>query len=139
MFSEWVATAYTWHSALRWPLMALSLVLIVRCAWLFLRRTSALTIDKYLAGAFAISMCVQGVLGLFVLIGLGALGTGWPLYRIGHGIVAVLAITASFFVLNDAPPAKRARNALLVAVGVVIITLAGVLLLPSGLSRLMAL
>lgn len=139
MFSEWVATAYTWHSALRWPLMALSLVLVARCAWRFARHTPAIVFDTYLVGAFAINMCVQGVLGLFVLIGLGALGTGWPLYRIGHGVVAVLAITASFFVLNDAPPAKRARNALAVMVAVVVITLAGVLLLPSGLARLMAL
>jgi hypothetical protein len=140
MLNQLIALAYGWHSDLRWPLLAVALVVIARCAWLWLGRGARRPFDRWLLLAFAGLMTAQGVLGLIVLIGFGLLGGGFPLPRILHGVLTGLAIYASFMFLQwDGAPGKvQARNTALAVGGALACAFIGMLLLPGGLARVVA-
>ncbi len=138
MLRELVLLAYGWHSIGRWILLALALAALVRCGWVWVRNESRGGIDRVLLTGFAAVMTVQGVLGLVALFGLGALGAGFPLTSILHGIVTCLAIVVSFLFLrwDDAPVRVRARNSLFSVSGALMCAVIGMSLLPGGLMRI---
>lgn len=138
MLNQLIGLAYGWHSDLRWLLLVLALVVVVRGLWLWRGRGTRRPFDRALLIAFAISMSVQGALGLIVLIGFAAMGAGFPLARVVHSIVTGVAIAVSFQFLawDGATSATQARNSVLTTAGALAITLAGMMLLPGGLSRL---
>lgn len=139
MLRELVPLAYTWHSMGRWILLALALVVGIRCGWVWAQNATYEGLDRAMLAGFAGAMTVQGVLGLAVLFGFGMLGAGFPLTSIMHGIATCIAIVISFQFLrwNDAPSAARARNSLLSVGGALACAVSGVLLLPEGLARIM--
>lgn len=139
MLRELVPLAYAWHSMGRWILLALALIAVVRCGWVWGRNGTHGGLDRVVLAGFAGAMTVQGVLGLVVLIGFGMLGAGFPLTSIIHGIVTCIAIVVSFQFLrgNDAPSAVQARNGLFSVGGALACAVIGMLLLPAGLARMM--
>ena len=138
MLRELVLLAYNWHSMGRWILLALALAALVRCGWVWVRNEARGGIDRVLLTGFAAAMTVQGVLGLVALFGLGALGAGFPLTSIFHGIVTCLAIVVSFLFLrwDDAPVRVQARNSLFSVSGALMCAVIGMSLLPGGLLRI---
>jgi hypothetical protein len=139
MLRELVPLAYAWHSIGRWVLLALALIAIVRCGWVWTRNGTHGGLDRVALAGFAGAMTVQGMLGLAVLVGFGMLGAGFPLTSIIHSIVNCIAIVVSFqFVRwNDAPSVTQARNGLLSVSGALACAVIGMLLLPEGLARMM--
>ncbi len=139
MLRELVPLAYAWHSMGRWVLLALALIAMVRCGWVWARNGSHEVLDRVALAGFAGAMTVQGGLGLAVLFGFGMLGAGFPLTSIVHGITTCIAIIISFLFLrwNDAPSVVQARNGLFSVGGALACAVIGMLLLPAGLARMM--
>lgn len=141
MMNELVALAYGWHSDVRWLVIALALAVVARGLWLWRGRGARRPFDRAMLIAFAVAMTVQGVLGLIVLIGFAMMGAGFPAARVLHSLITAVAIAISFQFLawDGASSALQARNSVLTTAGALAIALAGMLLLPGGLARMMAL
>ena len=138
MLRELVPLAYSWHSMGRWVLLALALIAIVRCGWVWAHNGTHGRLDRVVLTGFAGAMTVQGGLGLVILFGFGTLGAGFPLTSIVHGITTCIAIIISFQFLrwNDASSVVQARNSLFSIGGALICAVIGMSLLPEGLARM---
>lgn len=141
MISQLVSSVYGWHSAMHWLLGAVALVTIARCVWVWSGGGARRPIDRILLFAFAMLMTLQGVLGLVVLIGYGALGAGFPWWRVLHGVLTVFAIIISwqFARWDHVGDRAQSRNQLLVIAGALVCTFVGIMLLPGGVMRMMPL
>ena len=139
MLSQLVSLAYGWHSAMHWLLGVAAIAAIGRGVWVWLGKGARRPIDRALLWAFAALMTIQGVLGLVVLIGYAALGAGWPLARVLHAVLTVIAIVVGFQFMrwDDAEDKTRARNSVLVVASALVCTFVGILMLPGGIARMM--
>lgn len=139
MLRELVPLAYAWHSMGRWVLLALALIAMACCGWVWARNGTHGRLDRAVLAGFTGAMTVQGGLGLAVLFGFGLLGAGFPLTSIVHSITTCIAIIISFQFLrwNDASSAVQARNSLFSVSGALMCAVIGMLLLPGGLARVM--
>ena len=72
------------HSYLRWLILIVALVAVVKFAWGWLRGGAFQRMDLGLASGFSGLMDLQAALGLIFLIWNGLAGTGFPMFRIEH-------------------------------------------------------
>jgi len=82
-------------------------------------------------------MDLQLLMGIIFLVWNGLAGAGFPLYRIEHGVMMLLAaITAHVPMRWRAAPAPvRFRNSLFAVVGALLLVILGVFILPGGWTR----
>jgi hypothetical protein len=125
------------HSILRWIIVLVAVVAAVKFALGVIQKRAFDGLSRGLMAGFGGLMDLQAALGLVYLIWNGLAGAGFPLYRIAHGLVMLVA--AALVHLNarwkSAAAATRYRNNLWLIVGVMALVFAGVFLLPGGLAR----
>jgi hypothetical protein len=127
----------TVHSIIRWVIIAVAIVAIVRFALVWVGRMAAGSADRRLMSAFSGLLDTQALLGLIYLV-LSALGGGGlPRERIEHAITMILAIIVGHLPMRwrDAEGTIRARNNLLAIVVALILIYIGVARLPGGWTR----
>jgi hypothetical protein len=126
------------HSGVRWLILLVAAVAIVKFAIGWLKGGEFKGMDRGLVSAFSGLMDLQALLGIVFLLWNGLAGAGFPLYRIEHAFVMILAATAGHLPARwkNAEPKVRFRNSLFAVVGSLLLVLAGIVLLPGGLSRL---
>lgn len=127
------------HSILRWVIVVLAVVLLVKFLVGWLQKSSFERVDVILGRAFSGLMDLQATTGLIFLIatGVGANGVGFPRYRLEHSFAMILAAVAAHFIgrWKDASGAIRFRNSFLVVVVTLVLVYAGVAILPGGWTR----
>ena len=125
------------HSYLRWLIVIVALVAVVKFALGWQRGGAFESMDRSLAVGFSGLMDLQAVLGILFLIWDGFSKTGFPAFRIEHAITMIIAaVVAHLHVLwKNADDKLRFRNSLLIILDVLIIILFGIARLPGGLSR----
>ncbi len=125
------------HSWLRWLILLIALVAIVKFLTGWLRASTYQGMDRGLMSGFSGLMDLQATLGIIFLLWSGLTGTGFPLYRIAHGLIMITAAAVAHMSARwkDADSATRFRNNLFLIVGALILVLIGIAILPGGLSR----
>ena len=125
------------HSGLRWLVLLVAAVAVVKFALGWLKGGEFKCMDRGLSAAFSGFMDLQALLGILFLLWDGFSGSGFPLFRIEHGTVMILAAVAGHLPARwkNAAPKTRFRNSLFAIVGSVLLVIVGIALLPGGLSR----
>lgn len=125
------------HSYLRWLVLITALVAVVRFTLGWLRGGAFQEMDRGLASGFSGLMDLQAALGIIYLIWNGVAGAGFPLYRIEHAVIMLIAAAVAHLPVRwkDADDKTRFRNSLFVVLDVLIIIFIGVARLPGGWSR----
>ena len=125
------------HSYLRWLILIVALVAVVKFAWGWLRGGTFQRMDLGLASGFSGLMDLQAALGLIFLIWNGLAGTGFPMFRIEHAVtMTVAAVVAHLHTKwKNADDKKRFRNSLFIILDTLIIVFIGVARLPGGWGR----
>lgn len=122
------------HSYLRWLIVIVALVAVVKFAIGWRRGSAFKSMDRGLASGFSGLMDLQATLGLIYLIWSGVAGAGFPAYRIEHAITMIIAaVVAHLHVLwKNADDKLRFRNSMLIIIDVLIIILVGIVRLPAS-------
>ena len=123
------------HSILRWLIVILGVVAIIKFLVGWLRKTAFGKMDSGLSSGFSGLMDLQVTLGFLYFFITGFGGAGFPMYRIEHLTTMLIAA-----VVGHAPSMfKKAANKHAVAfyavIGALIVVVIGVYRLPGGGSR----
>lgn len=123
------------HSILRWIVVILGIVVIVKFAAGWLGRKPFTALDARLAMLFSMAMDIQILAGLILLVWSGvATAIGFPRYRLEHAFMMILALAAVHIPARwrKSGDAIRFRNTLLAFVLAIVFVAIGVSLLPGG-------
>jgi len=124
------------HSVLRWVILLVAVIAIVKFLIGWLRRSQFKGMDRGLMSGFSGLLDLQVTIGLILLIWGGFAGIGFPAYRIEHGVIMVLAAVTAHQSARwkNADDSTRFRNDLFLILGTLVLVLIGISVLPSGLS-----
>jgi hypothetical protein len=123
------------HSLLRWVIVLVGITGLIKFAAGWLRAAEFAKADRGLSAGFSGLMDLQVTLGFILFFWGGLTGAGFPLFRIEHMTVMLVAAIGGHL------PAfmKKARNqfavALLAVAGALLLVFIGVSRLPGGWSR----
>ena len=125
------------HSGLRWLILLVAAVAMVKFALGWLQGGEFKGMDRGLASGFSGLMDLQALLGIIFLLWNGVSGTGFPLFRIEHGVAMILAAVVGHLPARwkNANSKTRFRNSLFAIIGSILLVIAGLTILPGGLSR----
>lgn len=125
------------HSGLRWLVLLIAVIAIVKFLAGWMSRSRFTGMDRGLMAGFSGLMDLQVMLGLILLVWSGMAGAGFPLYRIAHGSIMILAGVVAHLSVRwrNAEDLVRFRSSLFLIVGSIILVLLGIVVLPGGLSR----
>ena len=89
---------FTAHSGLRWLILLVAVIAIVKFALGWLKGGEFKGMDRGLMAGFSGLMDLQAVLGLIILIWSGVVnGAGFPIPRLEHAFIMILAAVAAHF------------------------------------------
>lgn len=125
------------HSGIRWLVLLVAVIAIVKFAMGWLRRSTFKGMDRGLMAAFSGLMDLQMTLGLVFLLWSGFAGAGFPGYRLAHTVIMIVAAVVAHLSARwkNADDMTRFRNNLFVIAGSLLLVLIGISILPGGLSR----
>lgn len=125
------------HSGLRWLILLVAVIAIVKFLVGWLRRSEFKSMDRGLMAGFSGLMDLQATLGIILLLWGGFAGMGFPRYRIEHGFIMILAAVAAHLSVRwkNAEDPIRFRNDLFLILASLLLVLLGIAVLPGGLSR----
>ena len=124
------------HSIVRWLIVIVGVIAVLKFIIGFARKSVFDKMDRGLSSGFSGLMDLQVTLGFLYFFITGFGGVGFPLFRIEHMVMMLLAAVA-----GHAPAMfkKKAWNKHTLALGAVIVSLlmvyVGVMRLPGGWSR----
>ncbi len=127
----------TTHSWLRWLLIVVGAVAILKFAFGWLRGDKFTGMDRGLSSGFSGLMDLQVLIGLVFLVWTGATGAGFPMLRIEHAVTMLISAVVAHLPMRwrDAADQLRFRNSVLAILGSLVLVYLGVARLPGGWSR----
>ena len=127
-----MAILLTIHSYLRWVIFIVALVAIIKFALGWQRGGAFKGMDRGLASGFSGLVDLQATLGIIYLIWDGIANTGFPLFRIEHGITMIIAAFVGHLSARwkNADDKTRFRISLFIVIDVLVIIFIGVAFLP---------
>lgn len=128
-------TLLTLHSIIRWGIVLIGLFALVKFLIGWMRKSAFTKMDRGLSAGFSGLMDLQVTLGFILFFWSGLSGGGFPLYRIEHMTVMLVAA-----ILGHLPAfRKNAENkfaiGLAAVAGALVLVYIGVARLPGGWSR----
>jgi hypothetical protein len=119
---------FPFHSYLRWLILLIGLVAVIRFTYGWLRGSGFQGVDRGLLAAFGWLIVLQALFGLALLFGLAKTGEGYPMVRFEHaGFMAVVIILAHLPARwKEAEDSIRFRNAMLCILGALVMIYFGV-------------
>jgi hypothetical protein len=127
----------TIHSYFRWLIVIVAAIAAVKFALGWLRGGVFKGMDRGLTSGFSGLVDLQVTLGLILMIWSGLAGAGFPMFRIEHAVIMIIAAAVAHLPARwkNADDKKRFRNSLFIVLDVLIIIFIGVARLPGGWSR----
>jgi hypothetical protein len=125
------------HSIVRWLIVIVALVAVVKFAIGWLRGGAFKGMDRGLASGFSGLMDLQVTLGIILLVWSGLAGAGFPMFRIEHATTMIIAAVLGHLPARwkTAADSVRFRNTLFCILGALLLVYVGVMRLPGGWSR----
>jgi hypothetical protein len=126
------------HSIVRWIVVLVAVVAIVKLALGWLRGGAFKGMDRGLVAGFSGLMDLQATLGIVFLLWNGlATEIGFPRHRIEHAFVMIIAAVVAHLPARwkNAGDSTRFRNSLIAIVVSLVLVYIGVATLPGGWSR----
>jgi hypothetical protein len=125
------------HSHLRWLILLVALVAVLKFAFGWLRGGAFKGMDRGLAAGFSGLMDLQATLGIILLVWGGLAGAGFPMFRIEHAVTMIVAAAVAHLHSRwkNAEDKTRFRNSLFIILDTLIIVFIGVARLPGGWGR----
>jgi hypothetical protein len=123
------------HSILRWGIVIVGAIALVKFAAGWLRKSDFTKMDRGLSAGFSGLMDLQVTLGFILFFWSGLTGGGFPMFRIEHLTIMLVAA-----ILGHLPTfMKKAKNkfaiGLYAVIGALLLVFVGVARLPGGWSR----
>ena len=127
----------TIHSVLRWVILLVAIVAIMKFLIGWLRRSQFQGMDRGLMSGFSGLMDLEATIGIILLLWGGFTGIGFPAYRIEHGLIMVIAAVTAHQSTRwkNADDPIRFRNNLFLVLSTLVLVLIGISVVLSGLSR----
>lgn len=125
------------HSIVRWLIVIVALVAVVKFAIGWLRGGAFKGMDRGLASGFSGLMDLQVTLGIILLVWSGLAGAGFPMFRIEHATTMIIAAVLGHLPARwkTAADSVRFRNTLFCILGALLLVYVGVMRLPGGWTR----
>lgn len=123
------------HSILRWVIVVVGLVAIVKFLTGWARKSAFDKMDRGLSAGFSGLMDLQVTLGLLYLLITGFGGVGFPMFRIEHLVTMFLAAVAAHAPSFLKKAANKHAVAFYAVVGALVLVVIGVYRLPGGWTR----
>jgi hypothetical protein len=125
------------HSVVRWLIVIVAVVAAVKFTLGWLRGGAFKGMDRGLAAGFSGLMDLQATLGIIFLIWDGIVNSGFPMFRIEHAVMMILAVVVGHLPARwkNAADKIRFRNTLFCILGALVLVYVGVALLPGGWGR----
>ena len=120
------------HSLVRWLIVIVAVIAAVKFAFGWLRGGAFKAMDRGLSSGFSGLIDLQVTLGLIYLIWNGLAVEGFPMFRIEHAVVMIIAAAVAHLPARwkNAEDKLRFRNSFFIVLDVLIIIFIGVALLP---------
>ena len=127
----------TLHSLIRWAIVIVTLVDLIRFTWVWLRHVQMNRTDSLLMTIFTRLLEIQMLVGLIFLLWTGFAGAGFPSYRLAHTGTMIVAVIVGHLSRRwqNAESSIRARNNVIAILAVLLLVCIGVSLLPGGWTR----
>lgn len=124
------------HSIVRWLIIVVAVVAVVKFAIGWLRGGAFTGMDRGLSAAFSGLMDLQALLGIIMLIGF-SINEGFPMVRIEHAVTMLIAVVLGHLPSRwkKAADSVRFRNTLFCIIGALLFVYVGVMRLPGGWTR----
>ena len=102
----------TLHSIVRWIIVIVALAAIVRFALVWAGKARGSNMDRGLMSGFSGLLDLQVLLGLIYLVWNGLSGAGFPLFRLEHALIMIVAVVITHLSMRwkNAEAPIRARN-----------------------------
>lgn len=124
------------HSGFRWLVILVAVIAIVRYVLVWAGAMQYGSLDATLMRIYNIVLGIQVLLGLVLIVYLGLNGGGFPLFRILHGVVMIVATALPGMSRRfKAEGRLQARNYLFIVLASLVLVFIGVALLPGGWTR----
>lgn len=122
------------HSLVRWIIVVVSLAALVWFALVWLRGMHNEKADRGLMSAFSGLIDLEILIGIIYILWSGFTGAGFPLYRIEHAVTMIIAAFVAHLSMlwRKSDEKTRARNNVLLILGVMVIVFIGISFLPQG-------
>ena len=123
------------HSIVRWVILLVAVVAIVKLGLGWMRAGTFDRMDRGVVMGYSGLLDLEALLGLILLFGNGIFaGEGFPIARILHAIVMILAVITGHLASRgkQAPPIARYRRALAAIAGSLVLVLIGIIIITAG-------
>lgn len=123
------------HSIVRWLLVLVGMFALVRFLIGWLRKSEFTKMDRGLSAGFSGLMDLQVMLGFVFFFWSGLAGGGFPMFRIEHMIIMLVAAVAGHLPAFMKKAANQFTVPFFAVIGALILVFIGVAILPGGWSR----
>jgi hypothetical protein len=123
------------HSILRWVIVLVGILAIVKFLIGWARKSAFGKIDRGLSSGFSGLMDLQAMLGLLYFLVTGFGGAGFPMFRIEHMVTMLIAAAVGHAPAMFKKAANKHAVAFYAVIGALILVVIGVYRLPGGWSR----
>lgn len=125
------------HSLVRWLIVLVAVAAIVKFTLGWLRGGEFKGMDRGLSSGFSGLIDLQVTLGLIFMVWTGLAGVGFPMFRIEHATMMVIAAVVAHLPARwkNATDSIRFRNTLFCILGALLLIFVGVMRLPGGWTR----
>jgi hypothetical protein len=125
------------HSIVRWIIVAVGLIALVKFAIGWLGNGRFAGMDRGLTSGFSGLIDLQVTLGLIYLLWSGMAGAGFPMVRIEHATTMIIAAVVAHLPMRwrGKPDKIRFRNSFAAVLVTAVLIFAGVAVLPGGWTR----
>lgn len=120
------------HSWVRWLILLVAVIAIIKFAVGWLRAGIYGGMDRGLMSGFSGLMDLQSTLGIILLLWGGFAGVGFPMSRILHGLIMIVAAVVAHMSARwkNMDDTTRFRNNLFIIAGSLLLVLIGISILP---------
>ncbi len=125
----------TLHSIVRWAIVIAGVVAFFKFLTGWIRKSEFTKMDRGLSAGFSGLMDLQVTLGFIIFLWSGLTGGGFPMYRIEHMTVMLVAAVLGHLPSFMKKAGNRYAVALTAVVGALVLVFVGVARLPGGWSR----
>jgi len=122
------------HSGFRWLVVLATVAALVDMLLLWQSKKEFCKRDSTILLVFTILIDIQASLGIIMLLWMGFMGMGFPMFHIEHGVTLAIAVVLAHMpkLWETSAASVRAKKTGIMILGVILFIAVGVARLPQG-------